>query len=381
MSCRLQISRQPLPGIGSNVVSERYETVHQKEKKVEGKKISLNLDGITLKQLVTYLIDTTECTIIYNEELSDKKVSMRVVEQTLEEVLDIASRKLSVNLIKVRGMYFIGQATNKDRVSYITRLERYKPDQAKEIINSMVSDVGKVSVLEDGNIIVVDYLSVIEQIKDTLEQINEQQQSIWMLYIDVAMFQEEKNKQYGVELNNIIEDAITYSTGHQLNAQMDLVLKGALRMEDNVKYLETKNLTSVILQDGKKQKLMLGQRYPVQQTQYTNSGASTVQMQNVSYQDIGLTVESLIKQMSDREKASVSVSYELSDIIGLDRSNNPIIQTYKQDLDLTVIDGGRYVLANVVKDNNTTSVDKFINVIKSTKRLRMYYILTVKRIR
>lgn len=363
-----------------NPIVEKYEVGKKIVEKENKKQISFTVDGITVKYLVSYLQDMTEETIIYNEELSSKTVTMRVINQGIDDILDMVSRKLSVNLIRVRTMYYMGTATTKDRVTYITHLERYTEVKAKELISTMLSESGKVSITEDGNIVVVDLLNVIEQVKDVLSTINEQLQSVWLISIDVAIFQQNKDHAIGIDLNQVISEAIKYGSSN-LAATLSMNINATLKAEHNIKYLETKNITSMVVQDGKQEKLLLGQKYPIQKTNITMGNSSTISTNDIAYQEIGLNIDVSIKQMSDKEKASVAVKYELSDIMGYDSMRNPIIQTYTQNVDLTVADGGRYIISSVTKNLRSRAIDKFINLSFSDMEQKMFYILSVKRIR
>src|SRR5687767_13838600 len=95
-----------------------------REAGARGPKLSIACQGVPLHEILRYLAQETGASIVAEQGLDVRPVSLEVYEQELEDVLGVIARRVGVEVSRTGSLYFIGHLRSEDKGVLVRRATR-----------------------------------------------------------------------------------------------------------------------------------------------------------------------------------------------------------------------------------------------------------------
>ena len=146
-------------------------------------KLTLSCYNMPLPLFCRILSDKFNVGMVYVENLSNKVITAEFKDTDFSSVLNVVSRQLSVDIVRVGNTYFVGSLRPEDRAILVRRVFGYETSELKSMISTMLSSNGKCSVLSNSVVVVADHESVIRRITELLEYMDSVESDTWILQL------------------------------------------------------------------------------------------------------------------------------------------------------------------------------------------------------
>ena len=230
----------------------------------------------------------------------------------VDDVLASLSRRLSVQVFRSGRVVCLGDLRPEDKGILVRRVARLKSDELRAAVTACLSDIGNVSCLEDGLVIVSDRVEIIGRVSELLDGIESAPSGGFVVQLFVFSLSHEAQKNLGVNAVPIAEAAANVGTAGTTwdgKLGMSLVLK-ATATDKNVQVV---GRPLMFLSDGAAAQVKRVRTDPVPKKTTSDQGVVTT-LEYTPY-ETGFTVDVSARRV-DAERARLTVSLELSDIIG-----------------------------------------------------------------
>ncbi|MCD7907100.1 MAG: hypothetical protein LUH04_05330, partial [Clostridium sp.] len=164
------------------------------------KVITVKSKDMPLNAFLSHVSSLTDVSIISEEGLDDKLVTIDVVDMSVDEVLSGVARRFGVDIIVQGDLYYLGNLNSTDRGFLVRKVRRLSAENIEKILSSMNSDIGRSFVNADGLVAVADSLRVLKQINSMLDQVERQPSNAWILQMYLITSTDKKSREYGFDV-------------------------------------------------------------------------------------------------------------------------------------------------------------------------------------
>ena len=189
--------------------------------------LSLSCYNMPLSLFCRILSDKFSIGMVYAESLSNKVITSEFKDTDLISVLNVISRQLSVDIVRVGNTYFIGALRPEDRGILVRRVLGYDSSELQGIVSSMLSTTGKSSVMSKSSVVVVaDHESVVRRISEMLDYLDSIDSSTWILQLCFVILRKDALTEAGFDVTS--SGTISYNISENSVDMKDFKLDGIL---------------------------------------------------------------------------------------------------------------------------------------------------------
>lgn len=246
--------------------------------------------------------------VVYSEALSAKTITAEFKDTDLASVLNVVSRQLSSEIVRVGNTFFIGSLKSEDRGILIRRILGYDQASLDQIIKSMISDKGKSSVMVNGIAVVTDHESVIRRISETLDYLDTLDSDTWIVQLCFVNLRKDALIQAGFDVKS--SGTISYNIAESQVDFKDFKLDGLFNFASSSSFADVYSSPMFLLRDGSTSKWQDGQRVPIPRKTVSSEG--TVTTSGYDYIDVGFIVDATVYQ--SKRGGRLKLRIEMSDI-------------------------------------------------------------------
>lgn len=238
------------------------------------KVISINVLDMEISELMAMLSAKEKINILVNNGIKGT-ISLNLHDVTVTNVIKAAARAGGYAAERIGNTYYIvnpndvGSRYKSNITTVITYTVRYTdPDKTKTIIEEYLSDYGKVSVLEEQNILVIeDTPEYVSRVRGLLKSIDKKPNQI-LIEAKILEITLSDSNAYGVNWNKVfssgettvgVQGLATPASGLFVNRLTDTLeaALSALYSEDDIRTLSSPNL---VAQENKEASVIIGDR-------------------------------------------------------------------------------------------------------------------------
>lgn len=320
---------------------------------VAQEKLTYVVEGMSLPLFMRQVSTDADVSIVWSQTLDQSEISLSVEAVDVQHLMKVVARRLGVDLARYGNLYYLGKMEKTDRVSYVTKVSRISRQDVMAVLDSMKSDIGLVTVMADGVLVVADRLEVVAEIERVLFKIESMNVSVWMVQLYVVERVNETSAEKGVKIDTDINVAAVLSE----TATTDLQYMG--KAMANFRWELARSDAQVIAQpllllvDGGKSTLKKVESVPV--PRYTTSSEGAVSVSGYDYIDSGFDLSAEVR---DWGNGLANFQYDLSmgEITGY--VGDVPVQVKNQLAGETVVRcGGVYLLGSLTRQNTSHQRD------------------------
>ncbi len=344
------------------VFPEMYRTFLEEEDKQEKefvsarKTVTVSVNEMPLKKFLAHISGLVEISVICEDTLDEKLVSIDVVDTDVGEVLSGVARRFNADIIVQGDLYYIGNLKMDDRGYLVRKVKRLSKDSIKEVVTAMLSEMGRVFVNDDGLIVAGDSLRVLKQVDSMLTSVERQPANTWILQMYLITTTDKATKNFGFEteayldISHIgeLDTSAAFAQG-VTKVIADSEFRAILNIARDSERYRIDAEPMMLLVDGGKASIRDGEKIAVPMKTVSDMG--TVSTTGYEFVDTGIITTVSLREMS-RRTASCDISVELTQVTGY-VEEFPI--TAGQTFSTTAIleSGGTYLIGSISKKSVT----------------------------
>ena len=333
------------------------------ETKNEGKKITLSTKSMPMAEFLRYIADTAGISIVCDQSLDAQVVSVNVTETDVEDVLSAVARRAGVDITEQGGLFYLGALKPQDRAILVRKVKRLTADEIRDMVQTLASEVGRVSASADGLVVVGDRVRVLQNIHSMFSQVERAETNTWVLQMYLISGSNTSARELGLDTSATLDIAATLANSRSkvdaLGA-FNAVLKSA---RSNSRY-EIIAEPMMLITDGGSSSIQDGETIPIPRR--TVSDAGTVNTTGYDYVETGVVVNTGLREMSSTA-ATCQIEVRMTQVTSyVDSAPITSGQTFKTTAVLE--SGGTYLVGSLSRQSqNNDRSGAFVNTFKATK--------------
>lgn len=274
----------------------------------EDSRLTLSCHRMPLSLLCRILSDKFSVGMVYSETLADKLVTAEFKDTDLQSVLNVISRQVSVDVVRVGNTFFVGQLRPEDRGVLVRRVYGYDEAQLSKLLDTVKSLNGKSAVLENQILICADHESVLRRLAEVLDFVGEVDRGSWILQFYFVMLRKDALLDAGFDVKS--SGTISYNVSENSVDFKNFSIDGFLNAGMSSAYADLYASPMLIIKDGQRGTWRDGERVPIPRK--TVSPEGTVSVVGYDYTDTGLNVLCSISET--RRGGLLSLEISISEI-------------------------------------------------------------------
>lgn len=277
-------------------------------KTADSPKLSLSCHNMPLSLFCRILSDKFLVGMVYAESLSNKLITAEFKDTDLQSVLNVVSRQLSVDIVRVGNTFFVGSLRPEDRGILVRRVLGYESVELNTMVKAMLSTNGKASVLSNSVVVVADHESVIRRITELLDYLDSVESDTWILQLCFVLLRKDALLEAGLDVKS--SGTISYNISENRLDLSDFSIEGLFNLASSSSFADLYASPMLLIRDGKTGNWKDGKKVPIPKKTVSDSG--TVTTTGYEYVETGFIVSATVKQ--SRRGARVMLNIEKSDI-------------------------------------------------------------------
>jgi type II secretory pathway component GspD/PulD (secretin) len=299
--------RDPFVKLYTFQPSKQKESLQKKDKKTS---LTISAKNMPLSSFCRIISDKTFSGIVYNNSLSNSAITGEFKISNVGEVLNVIARQLNVECLKVGDTYFLGNIKKEDRGILVKKVRGYSPDELRQCIRTLLSDVGKVQVFQSGTICVSDREHVLTRVSQMCDSIEAGFSGSWIVQLYFVVVRKDALLEAGFDMQS--SGKLSYDISNSTLSVEDLKLDGLFNLISRSNFADMYASPMLLLRDGVKGTWRDGERIPIPKKVVSQYGV--VETQGFEYIDTGLNIDSTIRE--SKNGAVLNLSISLSDVKG-----------------------------------------------------------------
>lgn len=344
------------------VFPEMYRTFLEEEDKREKefvrekKTVTVSVADMPLKEFLAHISGLVEISVICEETLDGKLVTLDAVDTDVGEVLSGVARRFNADIIVQGDLYYIGNLKMDDRGYLVRKVRRLSKDNIKEVVSAMLSDMGRVFVNDDGLVVAGDSLRVLKQMDSMLTSVESQPANTWLLQMYLITTTDKATRNLGFETEayldvshiGALDTSAAFAQG-VTKVMADSEFRAILNVVRSSELYRIDAEPMFLMVDGGTASIRDGEKIAVPMKTVSDMG--TVSTTGYEFVDTGIITTVSLREMT-RRAASCDISVELTQVTGY-VEEFPI--TAGQTFSTTVIleSGGTYLIGSISKKSVT----------------------------
>ena len=300
-------------------------------------RVTISADSQPLSLFVRQIAEQTGVSIVVEEAIELKTVSLEVADQSVEDVIAMVGRRLGTQVTRTGDLYFVGTLRPEDRGVYVASVGQVSPDDMRQIAGLLLSEHGRASVTERGLVVVGDKVEVLSRIAEAVDEVKDATREVWLVQMHVIKTQQSVADSLGINADAALSGTASTIPGVS-------VLEG--RLTASLEAIRADSKSEVVaepmyfLGDGTTVTYRRGQRVPIVERVTTELSESS----QVRYQEVGLRVELTIRSLGGED---ATIRIDLADEFVTDGAEAPIIDGVQYTSETDIVSGQTYLLATL----------------------------------
>lgn len=270
--------------------------------------ITLSCFKMPLSVFIRVLSDKYSVGMVYSETLADKEITAEFKDTDLLSVLNVVSRQLSVDIVRVGNTFFVGSLRPEDRGILVRKVLGQDASSLVQVCNSMISSNGKVSVTTDCVVVAADHESVIRRFSEMLDYLDTVESDTWIVQLCFVVLRKDALIEAGMDTTT--SGTLSYNISENTFDLKDFKIDGLISVLNTSNFADIYSSPMLLCRDGQVSKWQDGQRVPIPKKVVSDYG--TVTTTGFDYVDTGFSVDASVKQ--SRIGGRLALKIEMSDI-------------------------------------------------------------------
>ncbi len=312
--------------------------------------LSLSANKMPFSVFARVLSDTFNVGIVCSESLFDKRITAEFKETSLSDVLNVLSRQLDTELVKVGNTFYIGKLRSADRGILVRKVSGFDNKDLLSACKGVLSDKGKVSVFGAGIVAATDIGSVLVRISELLDYLSSCDSPVWIVQLAFLTINREILLEGGLKVST--SGTISYNVSDSEFQLKDINIDGLINAAMSSSFADVHSCPMLLVREGSESVWKYGKRVPVPKK--TVSDAGTVSTTDFNYIDVGFEVK--VKVFRSRAGGILSLSIGNSAIDSY-VEYSPVTSQNTLSLEVDMVPLKPYLLGELqtFKDLNTQS--------------------------
>ena len=340
----------------SFVTSSKTGSVH-----IDTPSLTLSAHAMPFSVFSRVLSDRFLVGLVFSEKLFEKTITSEFKNTSLQDVLNVVSRQLDADVVKVGNTYYIGQLRSQDRGILVRRIVGFTNPDLQKAVDSCLSDKGKGSVIGSGIISVIDHESVLTRVSELLDYLDHLDQPVWILQLAFLSIQRDALLEAGVKVSS--SGSVSYNLSENTLSFRDLKLDGIINAAMSSSYADVHTSPMLFVREGSLSSWKHGQRIPIPKK--TTSSYGVVTTEGFEYVEVGFSVTGSIS--SSRVGGLLDLRIEKSDIDSYVESA-PLISQNVYQFRADLMPGKPYLLGELQIFKDLNSQTDILNLGKKSGR-------------
>lgn len=313
-------------------------------------KLSLSANDMPFSVFARVLSDEFDVGLVFSESLSKKTITAEFKNTLLHDVLNVVSRQLDTELVKVGNTYYIGKLRSQDRGIFVRKVFGYNNKDLLESCKGVLSDKGKVSVIGSGIVAVTDVESVLVRVSEFFDYLSSCDSPVWIVQLAFLTINKDILLEGGLKIST--SGTISYNASENEFSLKDLNIDGIVNAAMSSSFADVHSCPMLLCREGSESVWKYGKRVPVPKK--TASSYGTVSTTDFIYIDVGFLVKAKVSR--SREGGILDLEIGRSDIAGY-VEYAPITDQNTYTLSVDMVPLRPYLLGELqtFKDLNTQS--------------------------
>lgn len=313
-------------------------------------KLSLSANDMPFSVFARVLSDQFNVGLVFSESLSKKTITAEFKNTLLSDVLNVVSRQLDTELVKVGNTYYIGKLRTQDRGIFVRKVFGYNNKDLQESCKGVLSDQGKVSVIGSGIVAVTDVESVLVRVSEFFDYLSSCDSPVWIVQLAFLTINKDILIEGGLKIST--SGTISYNASENEFSLKDLNIDGIVNAAMSSSFADVHSCPMLLCREGSESVWKYGKRVPVPKK--TASSYGTVSTTDFTYIDVGFLVRAKVSR--SREGGILDLEIGRSDIAGY-VEYAPVTDQNTYTLSVDMVPLRPYLLGELqtFKDLNTQS--------------------------
>ena len=330
-------------------VPEPFKQVYGELKPSPSSEVVKPTDNQTLITLSAYKLpfalfariisDKYKIGFVYGESLADKQITAEFKETDLISFLNVLSRQLSSDVLRIGNTFYIGTLKADDRGVFCRKVFGYTKDQLNAFITPLLTPTGKIAT-EQSLLIVSDTETVLRRVAELCEQLNCIDRSTWILQLYFVNLRKDALVEAGLATKS--SGTVSYDISNQKVNLQDLALEGAFNLLNNSSFGDLYASPMLFVREASESKWSDGDVVPIPQKSVSQYGTTTTT--GFAYVNTGLNVTAYCAESS--KGAYIKLNISLSEITGY-VEYAPIQKSVSYVFESDVVSGKLYLLGEL----------------------------------
>lgn len=285
--------------------------------------VTLSCQDWSLSQAVRWIADQTGVSVVVQESIDSKPVTVDVVEQPVSLVLQTIAKRAGVAANSSAGVFYLGTLSREDRGVLVRRAPKLSKDDLRQTLDSFTSEKGTVNTYDDGVVVVGDRVDVLERVNDLLDQLQEMKAKTYAVQLHIVSLNERAIRDFGFDVvpsGRIAAGFNATPAGSTASAEVDASVAAVLRAAGESSDVQLVAEPVVVCVDGQAATMRLLERRPFtnQRTEFSDGVQS--QSTETEFLEVGIDIEVSVRDGGDGSvvlKSVVSLTEETGSIDGV----------------------------------------------------------------
>lgn len=315
----------------------------------------MSVDALPLPAFARWVADTAGVSIICEDTLETRKVTLDVRDVAVSDLLGMVARRADSQVTRVGRLFYLGQLRPEDKGVLVRKVGRLSGQELQNAIGVLMSEYGRVQCFADGLCLVGDRVEVLQRVDELLNGVESAAASTWVVQLYVVNLSNGDVADLGLDALPALEVAATVAgvsgggigaataiadsanTAARLKGGLDLVLR-ASRTRTSVSIL---GQPLFLMVDGDQTHMGSGQRVPVPRRTVSDQG--TVTTSGFDYIDTGLQLDVELREVA-HERARLRVKGSFSTVQSFVDSA-PVVSRDDYASSAVISSGGVYLVS------------------------------------
>lgn len=306
--------------------------------KTEEQKITLSVSDLSLAEVARVLASEYGVSVVCDESLSVRRVALEVIDQPVSEVVAAVARRVGSDVTRKGSLWVIGPAKASDRGVLVFRCGELEPEKLKEVVDLLLSDLGRCAVSDDGLAVVGDRVEVLERVSAAAEGMRNESRSVWLVQLHVLDSSASIEKSIGVDGAASVSGAVSFPGSASGSGAMSLAL-AALRDDRDTEVLAE---PLCVVNDGSPYTFRSGDTYAIVE----RSVGERADLQTVRQEQAGFVVNVSVRSLGG-ERAVLECA--VSDSVVTGTAERPSTRGYELRSTIDVVSGRTYLVGSAVR--------------------------------
>ena len=271
--------------------AERKE-VRGEEAKTPEVYLTLSAFQMPLSLFCRILSDKYDIGMVFSHELSERQITAEFKKTDLQSVLNVVSRQIGVDIVRVGNTYFIGALRPEDRGVLVRRIMGYDQQSLNSIVTPMLSQTGKAQVMSNGVLVATDHESVLRRLVEMCDYLDTVYPGSWILQLYFVSLRKDAMLEAGFDTKS--SGSISYDIANSKIDLNDIKLEGLFSFGSDSNFTDVFAAPMMVIRDGSTGVWRDGERIPIPKK--TVSDAGTVSTTGFEYVDTGFILNATIRE-------------------------------------------------------------------------------------